>query len=208
MTKKILSLFLALLIALGVFGIAASAEDVSEPVTEDVSEPQVEGTVHKMSEILAAFKADETYMVQPGDIIELDDTASEVLIVDYFTDNKDGSKSVSNGNYKFFRDNNQTTGYTIKAIGEETSYAEVPDNTGREIDFSNPFEYAFKGWKVTYAYSESNFNQIKFTAVWEIPVLEGWEGFLAMARSYLKTIIDYLFVYFTDMSKRIAEYLG
>ncbi len=200
MTKRILSALLAFTLLFGACSVAASAEDASEPNSE--------GAVHKMSEIVAAFKAKETYTVQPGDTIELDETASEVLIVDYLTDNKDGSKSVSDGNFTFFRDNNQRTGYIVKAIGEKTTYADDADKPDKEIDFSNPYGYAFKCWKVTYAYSESNFNQIKFTAVWDIPVLEGWEGFLAMVKSYLKTVIDYLFAYISDWSKRMVEYFG
>lgn len=200
MTKRILSALLAFTLLFGACSVAASAEDASEPNSE--------GAVHKMSEIVAAFKAKETYTVQPGDTIELDETASEVLIVDYLTDNKDGSKSVSDGKFTFFRDNNQRTGYIVKAIGEKTTYADDADKPDKEIDFSNPYGYAFKCWKVTYAYSESNFNQIKFTAVWDIPVLEGWEGFLAMVKSYLKTVIDYLFAYISDWSKRMVEYFG
>ena len=201
MTKKIISIFMAVTLVFGVFGLTAFAGE--EPSTEVQT-----GVVHKMSEIMAAYKAGETYLIQPGDTIELDNTTSVILIVDYLTDNKDGSKSVSDGGYKFFRDNNQRTGYTVKAIGETTTYADIADNTDRPIDFSNPNAYAFKSWKVTYAYSESNFNQVKLTAVWDIPVLEGWAGFLTMARSYLKTVIDYFFAYFSDLSKRMIDYFG
>ncbi len=205
MIKRIFSVLLVLTLAFGVFGISAFAsEDVTE---EPTTEAQV-GAVHKMSEILTAYKANETYIIQPGDTIELDNTVSEILIVDYLTDNKDGSKSVSDGGYKFFRDNNQITGYTVKAIGEATTYADKADNFGKRIDFSNPNGYEFLGWKVTYTYSESNFNQIKLTAMWDVPVLEGWAGFLVMARSYIKIVVDYLFAYFADLSGRLAEYLG
>ena len=198
MTKRFLAALLSLSLVFCVFGTTASAADVTEP----------SGAVHKMSDIKSAFKAGEEYLIQPGDTVELDGTASQILIVDYLTNYKDGSKSVSDGGYDFFRDNNKTTGYAVKAIGDETIYADNVDNTGREIDFSNPYSYEFKGWKVTYAYSESNFNQINLTATWEIPVLEGWEGFLVMIRSYLRTFIDYLFAYIVDLSKRMVDYFG
>ena len=199
MTKKFISVFLAVLMSLSVFSVAAFAEEATESAT---------GATYKISELLAAFAADTKLVIKPGDTIEIDNDTSEILIFDYETDGKDGSNSASAAGYKFFRDNDQRTGYTVKAIGETTTFADAVDNTNKPIDFANPSEYEFAGWTVKYVYSQSNYNKVIVVATWDIPQLTGWAGFMAMFRGYMKTLVDLLAGFVPKLLEKIKDYYG
>jgi len=185
MTKKIISVFLAVLLVFSFTAVAAHAgvDDPSEPATE---------YTHKMSELEIGM------ILQPGDTIEVDNESSSVLIIEYkLPAAADKAETYSENGHAWFKDNNKTTGYAIKAIGETTS---ATDKTGTPvIDFANRAGYEFKGWELVDTYSESNYNQIWLIPIWRVPALTGWAGFVEMFNGYLKQFVDFLIFYIYDL---------
>ncbi|MCR5484836.1 MAG: hypothetical protein K6F09_04515 [Clostridiales bacterium] len=186
MFKKALSVFLAALVICSFAAIAVSAE----------------ATNYKMSEVVSVFnKGKKDVIFVPGDTIELDDTASSQLIITYTYDADDGAKAYSENGFTTFCDLEQTSGYAIKGMGDTVTYADTIDKTDREIDFVSEKEYEFKGWKVKYVYSESNYNKLVVVAVWDVPEAKGWEGFKS---TYLKHFVDLLLKYIGEFFLRIG----
>lgn len=225
MTKKLLSIFMALVMCCGVFAVAAHAEDTTEPEVPET--PAYTPVEYKIEDIIAALQAGDDVYFQPTDIILLpisaeepddpeepveaaDDTdtpaVSDVLIVEYLpgTDAASQSKGVT----KFL--DFQSTNYTVRAVGESTDFVleSGTQKSGRSysIDFEHSAGYAFKSWRVDNAYSGKEFNRIVLTAQWDVPTYHGWQGFKAMMADYAKTFIDYLINYLADLMQRITSF--
>ncbi|MCL2507873.1 MAG: hypothetical protein FWF05_01715 [Oscillospiraceae bacterium] len=190
MTKKIISAFFAALMVFSFFTVAVQAEDTVE--TADAI---------KISDLKAAYEAGEQTVLQPGDIIEVDNDDSGILFFEYALPAKaDKAETFSPGEYTYFRDTNQQTGYVVKEIGVgRTTTSNKSGSTNVLIDFANKKEYDFEGWTVVFVYSESNYNEIRVIPTWQIPVLDGWAGFMEMFRDYMKMIIDFFNDYLNGM---------
>ena len=217
MLKKILAVFMACVLTLGVLGVAVFAED--EP-----AEPEYIPVEHKIEAIVEAIESGDEYYLMPTDTIVLPvpaqndedpaaqedgDTPAEsaiadVLIVEYFPG--DDAESF-NGMTKFT--DMQKSGYAVKGLGDYTDYAYkgITRNTNYAIDFQNVKGYAFKRWRVTSIYSGKEFSRVTVEAEWDVPALSGWAGFIAMRRAYIKTFIDYMIVYISGLLSRIASFL-
>lgn len=229
MFKKIFSFVLATILVFGTVTVTASAEDVSEPATDAYVSVE-----HKLADIVAAIESGESYYINPTDTIVLYETEdedttdavepaegeddgtgteaetpanSDILIVEYTTDFNDGSESVSAAGYTKFVDYD-ATGYEVLSVGMRTDFAMKGSAKSKNIaiDFQSGLGYAFKGWRVKAVYSGKEFNRVTLVAEWEIPPLEGWQGFLELFRGYMKILIDNITAYFSDLFARIGAF--
>ncbi|MBQ7541728.1 MAG: hypothetical protein IJT44_05500 [Clostridia bacterium] len=222
MTKKILALFMAALLALSVFALAVYAEE---------EEPAYTPVEYQIADLVAAFEDGEDVFLQPTDVILLGEkpqaeepdepveaaeeepevpaadanAISSVLIVEYLP-GKDAASTNENTKYVDY----DGSGYAIQAIGGNTDYA-YKNNERREnyaIDYQNENEYAFVQWKIVGIYSGKEFNRIVLEAQWNEPALTGWAGFMAMRRAYLKTIIDYVIKFLQDWFSQLGQFIS
>ncbi len=224
MLKKIFSFVLATILVFGTVTVTASAEDASEPAT-DAYTP----VAHKIADIVATIEEGESYYINPTDTIVLYETEdeettdavdpadeegtteapaySDILIVEYITDFNDGSESVSAAGYTKFVDYD-ASGYEVLTVGMRTEFAMKGSAKSKNIaiDFQSGLGYAFKGWRVKAVYSGKEFNRVTLVAEWEIPPLEGWQGFLELFRGYMKILIDNITAYFSDLFARIGAF--
>ena len=214
MTKRILAVLMAALLACSVFALAASAED---------EKPAYVPVEYKIADLVAAVEDGEDVFLNPADIIVLPeaqqtaegetadaepaadaDAVSSVLIVEYLP----GKDAVSgNGNTKFV--DYDGNGYAIRGLGEYTDYA-YKSTERREhyaIDYENENGYAFVQWKIDGIYSGKEFNRIVLQAQWEEPVLTGWAGFQTMFRGYVKTVIDYIIQFLNDWLLQLGDFM-
>ena len=217
MLKKILAVLMAAVLALGVLGVAVSAEDAP-------TEPEYVPVEHKIEAIVEAIESGDDYYLMPTDTIVLPVPAAEeetpvaqedgetpaepamadILIVEYFA----GDDAVSGKNMTKFVDM-QKSGYAVKGIGDYTDFAYegITRNKNYAIDFQSNGGYAFKRWRVTSIYSGKEFSRLTVEAEWETPTLGGWAGFMALRRAYIKTFIDYMIEYLSGLLSRIAMFL-
>ena len=230
MTKKILAVLMAAVMMLGVFAIAAFAEDEEEPAYASVE--------YKIEDLVAAVEKGEDVFLNPTDVIVLpvkeqtpvedpvtpadgtvaqpvgdepetpaadENAISAVLIVEYLP-GKDAESGNENTKFVDYDGN----GYAVKGMGDYTDYA-YKSTERREnyaIDYVNANEYAFKTWKIDSIYSGKEFNRIVLVAQWDEPVLTGWAGFMTMYRGYVKTVIDYIIQFLQDWFTQLALFIA
>ena len=232
MTKKLLSVLMAVVLCFGMFAVAVYAEDTTEPEEPETPVEAYVPVEYNIEDILARFEADEDVILMPTDIIRLPGAAtddpdepedpeevtaeeegegetaeiSSVLIVEYLP----GEDAESLQGISKFLDF-QGSGYAVRGLQDSTDFVvekgQQESGATYAIDYENAEGYAFKSWSVTGVYSGKEFNRLVLTANWDKPVLSGWAGFKALMRGYLKTFIDYLTGYLIDLADRIGAYL-
>ncbi|MBQ7547516.1 MAG: hypothetical protein IJT41_11200 [Clostridia bacterium] len=218
MTKKILAVLMAAVMMLGMFALAAFAED---------EKPAYTPVEYKIEDLVAAVENGEDVFLNPTDIIVLpvkeqsepedpvegvaeapaadENAISGVLIVEYLP----GQDAASgNGNTRFV--DYDGTGYAVKGLDDYTDYAykETERRENYAIDYANANEYPFEQWKIESIYSGKEFNRIVLAAQWEEPVLTGWAGFTAMFRGYVKTVIDYIIQFLQDWFTQLGLFIA
>lgn len=224
MLKKIIAVLMAAVLALGILTVAVSAEETEEPAYTPVT--------YSILDILDTVEAGGDFYLNPTDIIELPvkaadpaepdepaaaeeeppveeptdekDAYANILIVEYLP----GDDATSPNKITKFSDLKQS-GYAIKGSGDYTDFAyeNVTRKTNYFIDYKHPEGYAFKRWRVTSVYSGKEFSRLILEAEWDVPVLTGWAGFMAMRRANIKLVIDYIIQYLIGLFNRIAAFL-